>query len=703
MSSLFVPNHKKSKANYCLLLLILLLSINYVPLLAQSKKDLKEQAKAYLAAGHYEDVIRTLQSSRSLLKTDEESKFLLAVCQYQTNQLATAKAGLERLVNEEKSPYPECWWYLGKIYHAQQQFAEATENYKLYLRTLPANSINRAMVIETIRRCDNGLRLLYGEAAAVVENAGPNINTAADEFGPVLSPNRATQFYFSAIREGNSGGRRGKHNQADAQFGQARSDMFVTRLKGGQWQTAEPLHPLLNSPQHEYLLGFADQGNVLLYYQGWNWQVGVLFADTFQQAQQRNLTTTPFTGPNRPEVGEQECFLYQDTLLIFAARRPGGFGGLDLYRSALRNGLWTRPENLGPEINTAFDETTPFLALNGKTLYYSTNSSAHSVGGLDVVRSDYLPAAQRWSEPRNLGLPINSPADDSHFRLSRDGFSGLLASARKDGQGQRDIYLVYFNKYRQEMEPPTPEIDKPVGGNQPVKVDQTVGVNQRVDPPPPPPPPGPQPTYRTSAKSLAELTATDWLRDLQATQLPSGATLVLSLYIPANTPSLTAAFFTAWEQLDGYAQRLQWAGLRPDQLFLRVLTHPESDYQLLATTTKPSSDGLTVLGAETQLQAIDKPLCYKVQVVSVQRSYENADLDKRSGLMLEQAGGSPYLRYTLGAVASHEEAQQLRRQILAAGYDGAYIVPYVHGVRQDKDGAREWSATYPNLRKYLGI
>jgi tetratricopeptide (TPR) repeat protein len=432
--------------------LVLLLCATAV--VAQPKTTLKEQAKAYLAAEHYEDAIRTIEQSRQLVKSDEESRFLLAVCYFQINNLAQAQQLLNELTTTEKSPYPECWLYLGKIYHAQQQFARAAKHYKLYLSTLRSDDPNRRMIIEEIRRCDNGLRLVFGEAPAVVENLGPRVNSSADEFAPLLSPSRSSQLYFTAIKPGNTGGPRNKSANPDEQYGQELSDMFTTALQGGEWQAAQPLHYLLNSPQHEYLCGFANEGQVLLYYQGWNWEQGEIFADTFQQNEQRNLRTTPFLAPARGGAGEYQLFLAADTLLLFASRRPGGYGGLDLYRSALRNGRWIAPENLGPEINSAYDETTPFLARDGVTLYFSTNNSSIAVGGLDVVSAVYLPAAARWSAPRNLGFPINSSADDAHFSLARDGFTGFFSSARKDGQGQRDLYIAYFTKYRQEMELP---------------------------------------------------------------------------------------------------------------------------------------------------------------------------------------------------------------------------------------------------------
>lgn len=693
---------------FCFLFLSGALSLD-----AQSKNAFKEEAKAYIAAEHYADAIRTLERSRNLVRNDKEAQFLLAVCHYQLNNLDRSLELLTSLLGSEKSPYPECWLYLAKVYHARQQFSEAVEQYKLYLRTLRAEHPNRQMVIEEIRRCDNGLRWLYVDGLSVVENVGETVNTAYDEYGPVISPNRASRLYFSANRPDNSGGLRNKQHQPDDKFGHPRSDMFSTQLVGGQWQSPQSLHYLLNTPQHEYLTGFADNGNVLLYFQGWSEEQGVIFADTFQQNEQRSLKTTPFLGEAKGSAGEHQLFLYNDTLLFFASRRAGGYGGLDIYRSSFRNGQWTTAENLGPTVNSAFDETTPFLARNGLDLFYSTNNSRLSTGGLDIVRTVYLPEAQRWSDPKNMGFPINSPADDAHFRLARDGFTAFLSSSRKDGMGQRDIYAVYFTKYRQEMEPPLVTFQPPATVN-----DQAASTT--IVPPSSPSAPIIKPVttnvpapgkWRMEASSLSQLSGGRWTDEVMAAmrKYPQDQLLV-SCYIPQQgSGTTTARLFDAISQLRAYSKTLIQQGLPADRIFLRAQLYNGASPLLMHSLAPPTGAhdrfDLPILGNpvyEGPGVAADQALCYKVQVVSVQKSYNNSDLSQRNNLMLENAANLPYLRYTAGAATNFATADQIRRQLVAAGYSGAYVVPYVYGVRLERKQVAAYSTQFPDLRNYLG-
>lgn len=682
---------------------------------AQSKNALKEEAKTYIASAHYADAVRTIERSRSLVKSDKEAQFLLAVCHFQLNNLRQAETILQALLSSEKSPYPECWLYLGKVYHAQQRFAEAAEQYKLYLRSLRAEHLNRQMVIEEIRRCDNGLRLIYADAPAVVENLGPKVNTAEDEFGPILSPNLNSRLYFSAIKSSNSGGLRDKYTEIDDKFGHPLSDMFSTQLEGGQWQASEPMHYLLNSPQHEYLIGFSGQGKVLLYFQGWTWDQGVIFADTFQQTEQRSLTTTPFLGESKGSVGEQHLFLYNDTLLIFASRRAGGYGGLDLYKSVYRSGRWSSAQNLGPTINSAFDETTPFLARDGVNLFYSTNNSRISTGGLDIVRTVYLPDAQRWSTPKNMGLPINSPADDTHFRLARDGFTGFLASARKDGLGQRDIYVAYFTKYRQEMEPPVVAVSF-VPPTQQTVAPTTVVTTPSSPRNTPNRNTSPSPTSNNSqqwmatANSLPTLSMSTWLSNMVGTarSYPQDH-ILLSCYVPTNGPTLRSArLFDAISQLRNFSSQLIRQGIASERIFLRAQAYSGSSFQLRASLVPQSPNetraGMPVLGESSfssLLPTTDAALCYKVQVVSVQKSYANEDLSQQADLMLENAAHLPYLRYTVGAAGNFAQAERIRRQVVAAGYSGAYVVPFLYGERLDKNRVQQFVGQFPDLQRFL--
>jgi outer membrane protein OmpA-like peptidoglycan-associated protein len=149
---------------------------------------------------------------------------------------------------------------------------------------------------------------------------------------------------------------------------------------------------------------------------------------------------------NDPKYWDSQPTIASDGItLYFASDRPGGFGGIDLYvtRRDPKTGVWSKPQNLGPKINTPGDEKTPFIHSDSETLYFSSNGRA-GFGGYDIyyVRKD---DKGEWLEPENIGSPINGSGDDTGFFVSTDTKTGYFFSfdegkVRGRGIGRYDMY-----------------------------------------------------------------------------------------------------------------------------------------------------------------------------------------------------------------------------------------------------------------------
>ena len=426
-------------SNYRLLLCFLLL-----PLLLPAQRDKLERAQREFAVGAYAGAMRTLRSEARLIETDEEAALLLAVSEFHAGDLLAAEERLLRLASTERGlPEPLSFFYLGRIYHAQHQFARAAVEYKRYLRSLgSADTPERRTAINLLRNCDNGIRAGFVSDEMVAENLGAEINGEHDEYGPIPSPSGSGRLYFSLTRP---------------VIGQTRqqSDIVVSTNEATGWGAPVPLNPLINTDQHESLVDISPNGQRLYYYRGSNERNGSFFVDTFQYAGTQQVVTLPLIAPLSAANGDATPFFGAPDGIYFASDRDGGYGGLDLYRLPyLPGGRLGPAENLGPNVNTPYDEVTPFVALDGRTLYYSTNDPTYSVGGFDVVRTQRVSGADlRFVRPENAGMPLNSAGDETHFRLASDTFTAFLASDRKDGYGRRDLYIVYFIEPRTEMQP----------------------------------------------------------------------------------------------------------------------------------------------------------------------------------------------------------------------------------------------------------
>ncbi|MEM9928447.1 MAG: hypothetical protein AAF840_01385, partial [Bacteroidota bacterium] len=409
----------------------LLLLFTLIPLLlpAQRKEKL-DRANREFAVGDYPGAIRTLQTIRGI-EGDAEASLLLSVSQFHTNDLLTAEAGLLALAEREKDTYPLIWFYLGRIYHTQHRFVRAATEYKRYLRTLNSDGPERKTVVNLLRNVDNGIRAGFVTDEMVTENMGPRVNSEHDEFGPVPSPSGTGRLYFNLVAPNLATGR-------------VQSDIVVSNNAQSGWGTPLSLNPFINTGAQESLVDISPDGQKLYYYRGNSATDGRYLLDTFRAGGNNEMVTLDAGIGLYTYQGDMTPFLGAADAIYFASNRPGGYGGLDLYRMVrLPGGGFAPPQNLGPNVNGPYDEICPFVARDGRTVYYSTNDPEYSVGGFDVVRTFRVVGTEdQFTIPENAGMPLNSAGDDTHFRLANDTFTGFLASDRKDGLGKRDIYII---------------------------------------------------------------------------------------------------------------------------------------------------------------------------------------------------------------------------------------------------------------------
>jgi hypothetical protein len=433
----------------------ILFSLLYLPVAySQFPEYYQRKIEEYLESERYTPALGLLLEYDSLYPQEALTLMQVGVCYYHLNRLPQAKDYLYRSFHARGNPPADTYRYLAKVHHSELDFEEAIRLYKQFLRITNDYHPLRASVKDEILRCANGLHAVRVPPEIAVVNLGEIINSPDDEFQPLPSPTNGERLYFSSARPGNAGC---DLALADSIFSTERqvckTDMFYSEIVAGDWAAPKRVSVFLNSVEHEVALDFDENGERLFFFRGKTLFSGDVLVDTFQEdVTLRTLFFTNFESPMRPWEGDCAPFFFYDTILLFASRRPGGFGGLDLYVTTFSGNHWTAPQNLGNVINSPYDETSPFLAADGRTLYFSTNDARRSIGGLDVFRSIYLDQTLRWSPPENLGVPINSAGDDDHFRLSANGLKAIFDSSRKEGLGARDLYVALFEQELAEQQ-----------------------------------------------------------------------------------------------------------------------------------------------------------------------------------------------------------------------------------------------------------
>ncbi|MFN4081295.1 MAG: OmpA family protein [Saprospiraceae bacterium] len=414
---------------------------------AQSAAALKKQGLRYYAEKRWDLALPDLQQYQKDKPGDPDVIAALGVTYFHLRRPEQARQYQDYALRQfPRRKDPDLRFVYARTLHESGDYETAIAAYKNFLRQANARHPLRAQAIEAIRQCVTARDMPPNPNVALVENLGPRINTPGSEFGPLPSVNFPDRLYFSAVKAGATGGRRNDKGYEDELRGAYRGDMYMTRLRPDGWEVPTPINSLLNTARHERALAFSADGKALYFFRGFTDYSGDILIDSAGVRDEYAPEGRLFDGPLRPEAGDRALFFYNDSTLLFASRRDGGYGGLDLYASTRVAGQWTQPLNLGPEINSAFDDTSPFLALDGRTLYFSSNRR-NGMGGFDIWQSVYDPVARQWSAPTNLSPPVNTPADELQFQLADEGRSAFLSSNRLiDNYGEFDLYAVFFKE-----------------------------------------------------------------------------------------------------------------------------------------------------------------------------------------------------------------------------------------------------------------
>jgi len=325
------------------------------------------------------------------------------------------------------------------------QYAYSFENamiaYSMYREKLPEKK--RGLVDHYIETCENAKALVKKPVNVKFENLGKDVNTKFADYYPFVSKDEGA-LYFTSRREDCLGNSR-------SAFGYFSSDVYVSKVKNGQWQKAKNIGAPINTVDDEEIVGLTPDGkNMIIYVDRKD-----IASDLMHSEVQRNKNfgrPQTFNEPVNTEGLELEgCYSADANSLYFVAVRKNGLGEADIYSThRIPNGEWGVPQNLGPNVNTTYKEGFPVLSEDGQTLYFASQGHT-SMGGFDIFKSKWDEAKKEWGQAINIGYPVNTPDDDMMFSLAGKGRDGYLSAWRKEGFGDLDIYKVVFLDVEQPL------------------------------------------------------------------------------------------------------------------------------------------------------------------------------------------------------------------------------------------------------------
>lgn len=314
-------------------------------------------------------------------------------------------------------------------------YKNALIHYNVYLGLKNTLEKNRIQAAINVKDCQFAIEAMKNPVPFNPESVGNGINTSDDEYWPSITADGQTLMFTRQPRPGNDGKLNGAYQE----------DFYISYLANMIWGTALNAGSPLNSGQNEGAQSLSSDGSYM-YFTACDRSGGLGSCDIFFSASNNGKWSLPVNlgSPVNSSSWESQPSINADgKMLFFSSNRPGGFGGKDLWYSVYKsNKKWSVPKNLGNVINTSGDEMSPFIHFDGKTLYFSSDGRP-GMGGLDIYISR-MQEDSTWTDPKNLGYPINTYNDEMGLTIESGGQKAYFSSKRDEQEG-KNIYS--FNLY----------------------------------------------------------------------------------------------------------------------------------------------------------------------------------------------------------------------------------------------------------------
>jgi outer membrane protein OmpA-like peptidoglycan-associated protein/tetratricopeptide (TPR) repeat protein len=376
----------------------------------------------------------------------------MADCYYNTHEPVRAAFYGERAYRLDSTSSYKILFFKAYSLQLQTMFDEALLYYRAFAASADITPSEELDVKQKITECENGIILLKTGKNCFIDNLGTFINSAYNEYLPVLL-RKDTLLYFVSRRE------QGKTLYAiDGKF---RENIYSSYKEGENFtlphindklsKKYEALHTISKNGRYRILYNSKNGGD--LYeskYKTKGMPDGVwLYCNPCVEEQKNEsgkiigkwMKPKPIKAVNTSYHETSAALNASGDTLYFSSDRKKGFGEHDIYMSVRnKKGKWTRPHNLGSTVNTEKDEIS--VSVDSVGNIYISSHGHQTMGGFDIFKTTFENGA--WSRPENIGYPVNTPYDDIYFIMSDDEKIAYFSSNRDKGQGGQDIYRVTF-------------------------------------------------------------------------------------------------------------------------------------------------------------------------------------------------------------------------------------------------------------------
>jgi outer membrane protein OmpA-like peptidoglycan-associated protein/Tol biopolymer transport system component len=401
----------------------------------KSKKALDFHQKGIQEA-QYRDYGKAVEMYKEAILLEPnfaDAYYQMGACYYALHKYKEAYPALTKAKQLIPETPPMLFFYFAESAFREDHFAEAQAAYAQFIAMQPAVP---KTILQTAERNKKSADFAANAVKQAITfdplNLGDSINSDGEEYLPYLTADGQTMF-FTSRRLGSTGG-------FNREFRDYSEDFYYAERNGQGWRMAQNLGEPINTELNEGAASFSPDGQYVIF-AACHRKDGYGDCDLYLSKLNGRAWSTPQNlGPiiNTPAWESQPCISNDGKTLFFSSSRPGGEGGQDIWYSRLVKGRWTEPKNLGKPVNSPGSELSPFLHADGKTLFFSSDFHP-GFGGLDLFTAKY--DGSTWSAPINLGYPLNTSAGEGNIFVTTKGDTAYINSSRETGKGRSDIYV----------------------------------------------------------------------------------------------------------------------------------------------------------------------------------------------------------------------------------------------------------------------
>jgi outer membrane protein OmpA-like peptidoglycan-associated protein len=319
-----------------------------------------------------------------------------------------------------KVNYPQAYMYLGSRALEESDYESA----KKYLTKAQENTNKNAQayqqILKQLKKADLGIKAMANPLNITPERLPEIVNAKRKQYFPVLTADGNTLIFTAEVPQ--------KNNPQDFE-----ENIYISKKVNGEWQKPEEIAENINTQFNEGTCSISADGKIMVFTACEGSRKSFGSCDLFITRREGDKWTDPENmGPyvNSQYWDSQPSLSPDGSQIYFSSDRPFGVGKKDLWMSELdANGKWKRAINLGPKINTALDEVSPFVHANGQSLFYSSNGR-EGLGKHDIYMTNIAKGFS--AESINLGYPINTVGDESGLFIAANGETALYSVQKKD-------------------------------------------------------------------------------------------------------------------------------------------------------------------------------------------------------------------------------------------------------------------------------